>query len=549
MTKIFLFLLLGLNYVFSTSNNGTTTAITPTAIINSDPNIVIIQQHEEIKNDCVAILNSQKYINCEIFHDFFPFAISYSLFVTTILSSLITSKFVDTSYFNHYINISNKFQITVGSIIFCIMYFAWWSSMFIYSFLSDNKSEVLFRLGIWISLNMATVLLPITRNSIWIILFKISYDRIIHIHKFIAVLCIISIIIKLIVILIDFNFVFLFIPYNADTGGSPLAGTLSSLSMILTGVLAIPYIRKNLFELFYFSHKFLCFFALATGVWHYLLTLYYILPTFVLYLIDIFLRFLNTKKALYSHLKIIGESDNKTACILMSISLLKPIKTPPGSYFFICFKEISSIEWHPLSLITQNHNTLTFCVKDMGKGSWTNKIRVLDENKSLKNKLKDCPVLLQGPYGHINIDYTNKKYKYLILIAGGIGITPILSILYDIHHNYTKYKHIKHVYLIWIVPHSSMVEGLIFLLVYLDKKIFTINIYSTCNKIEDGFTNDYFEIQNRKPKISNIINYLYDDDKMISSELGVSCCGPYSLSTDVIITCSKLNIDICNENF
>lgn len=565
MTRIFLFLLIGLNCIFSFGNN-----------YNLNNNSLILDSKRPLYNEQIrilnnkstpsttmplpikpsnkafcngALINSQQQINCDLFNDFVPLIISYSLFFLVVLFSMISSKFLDTSCFNKYININDKFQIAAGTMICCIFYFVWWFMMFIYCFLTKFNREVLFRLGIWISLNLATVLLPITRNSIWVILFKISYDRIIHIHKFISVLCIISIIVKIIAVVIYFNFNFLFIIYNSNTGGSPLGGTLSSLAIIFTGILAVPYIRKNLFELFYFSHKFLCFFAIATGIWHFLLTLYYILPTFSLYIIDIFLRFLNTKKAIYSHLKVIGDNDKNTTCILITISLVKPIKTPPGSYFFLCFNEISSLEWHPLSLITQNHNNLTFCAKDMGKGSWTNKIRIMDEKKSLQNKLKDSQVLLQGPYGHINIDYNNKKYKYLILVSGGIGITPILSILYDINYNRIKFKHIKHVYLIWVVPHSSMVEGLSFFLKYLDNQMFSISIYSTYKNIEDGYVNEYFNIENCRPKISNIINSIYDDNKMISPELGVSCCGPYSLSNDVIKACSKLNVDICNENF
>ena len=557
MTKIFFFLLLSLKYIFSSANStnilfvNMTKPIIPTTTINNKPPL-LIEMNTKIEPFCGgAIKNSQQYINCDLLHDFIPLAVSYSILAITILYSVVSSKFMDSSssYFNKYVNICNKIQITRGTLGFCIIYFLWWLGMLTYSFVTNDKNEALFRLGIWISLNMATVLLPITRNSIWIILFKISYDRIIHIHKFIAILCLISIIVKLIAVLVYFNFIFLFIPYNESTGGSPLGGTLSSLAMLLIAFLSIPYIRRNFFEVFYFSHRILCYFSIAAGIWHFLLTLYYILPTFLLYIIDIILRFLNTKKALYSHLKIIGDEDKNTLCIFMTISLLKPIKTPPGSYFFICFKEISSVEWHPLSLITQNHDTLTFCAKDMGKGSWTNKIRLLDESRSLKSKLKDSPVLLQGPYGHINIDYKNNKYKYLILVAGGIGITPILSILYDINHNHRKFKHLKHIYLIWVVPHSSLVDGLSFFLKYLNKEIFTISIYSTYKKIEEGCQDNYFNIQNSRPKMSNIINSIYDENKMISSELGVSCCGPHSMSNDVIISCSKLNIDICNENF
>ena len=505
-----------------------------------------VDQTNFIDKSCEP-LNSQTNIDCNVIHDFAPFFGSYAYFLLIIGSSFAISKVSSSGYFNHYVNIFNIIQLTSGTIIFCGIYFLWWLAMFIYSFYTDDQGEVLFRLGIWISLNMATVLLPITRNSIWIILFKISYDRIVNIHKFIAILCLISVIVKLIAVVIYINFPFLFIVYNADTAGSPLAGTLSSLAMLLSSILAVPVIRKNFFEVFYFSHKFLFIFAIATGIWHYILTFYYIIPTFFLYLIDIFCRHFHTKKALYSHLKVIGDETKNTSCILMTISLLNNVKTPPGSYFFICFKEISVLEWHPLSLITQNHDNLTFCAKDMSANSWVHKIKVMDKNKSLHSKLKDSEVLIQGPYGHININYKLDKYKYLILVSGGIGVTPILSILHDINQN--KYKHIKHVYLLWVVNHSSFVTGFNYLLAPLNKRLFTLNIYSTNKNPENEEKNDHFQILNTRPKIGNIITDICIENQIINTELGVSCCGPESLSKDVIITCSKMNIDICNENF
>jgi len=539
MRKIFSLLILGALSFFSFSQT----------LVNPNDSMITTPPPPQINMLTCGLLNTQTYIDCNVVHDFVPFIASYSFFLLTLGSSMLVSKFVKTEYFNHYENICDLIQLTRGTIFLCSFYFAWWIAMLTYSFMTDDNGEVLFRLGVWISLNMATVLLPITRNSIWIVLFKISYIRILNIHKFMAILCIISIIIKLVLVLIYFNFNFLFIHYNPNTAGSPLAGTLSSLAMILIGVLAIPVIRRNLFELFYFSHRFLFLFSIATGIWHYILTLYYIIPTFFLYIVDICFRYLNTKKALYSHLKIIGNEDQNTSCVLMTISLLKNVETPPGSYFFLCFRDVSSIEWHPFSLITQNHNNLTFCVKDMGKNSWVHKLKVLDMKKTLHSRLKDSVVLLQGPYGHINIDYKSEKYKYLILVAGGIGITPILSILHDINNNISLYKHIKHVFVIWVTSHGSLVNGLNFLLVPLNKRLFSLNIYSTCKNIALEEKNDYFPIKNGRPKVGELITDIFMENQIINTEIGVSCCGPPSLSKDVIITCAKNNIDICNENF
>ena len=235
--KLILFLLAGISLIFSVHPvNITSTVVGVKTLpiskldITEPPKINIIEN----KSKCKSILkNSQEHINCDVYNDFIPFLISHSLFIIILSSSLILSKVTKATYFNKYVNILNTFQLTLGTIIYCNIYLIWWLSMIVYSFIPNDKTEILFRLGVWISLNMASVLLPITRNSIWIILFKISYNRIIHIHKFMSILCIISIIIKIVAVLVILNLSFLFVPYNSDTGGSPLGGTLSSLSIIL----------------------------------------------------------------------------------------------------------------------------------------------------------------------------------------------------------------------------------------------------------------------------------------------------------------------------
>ena len=115
--------------------------------------------------------------NRTTFKDFILFFVSYSCFYIFILLSIIIKKIFNLSYFTQ--NIS-YFNLSRESFIFAIVYFIWWCLLLIYSFMTKDKSEILFRLGLWISLNMGSVLIPITRNSIWIIIFNISYKMIIY---------------------------------------------------------------------------------------------------------------------------------------------------------------------------------------------------------------------------------------------------------------------------------------------------------------------------------------------------------------------------------
>ena len=485
--------------------------------------------------------------NRTTFKNFILFFVSYSCFYIFILLSIIIKKIFNLSYFTQ--NIS-YFNLSRESFIFAIVYFIWWCLLLIYSFMTKDKSEILFRLGLWISLNMGSVLIPITRNSIWIIIFNISYNHILNLHKFMSVLCLISVIVKLITVVIFYNIFYLFIPFNIITGGSPLMGTLSSLSILITSLSAIPCIRNNIFELFYYFHRFLAFFTILTGTLHYVMTIYYMLPSFILYIVDLILRVCHTHKAIYTHLKIVGDEKDNTSCVLIHITLLNPIKVTYGSYFFLCFKDISYFQWHPLSLISEQNENLIFCAKDRGKNTWTNNLKNYDSSVG-KNILMNKDIYIQGPYGHVTISYNKNKYEYILTIAGGIGITPIISVLQDINNLYLKKKlnKMKKIIVIWIASHYSIIKPFLSLLYRLED-IFQINIYITksTNIIEEDIPscyNIYFE----KPNISNIINQMMEDYTISKNLIATISCGPKSLSNEIIKKCSELNIDISNQTF
>ena len=532
--KLFKILFFGLTFFTNTSFS--LCEPNSTFLLNKTNNLVVNDNITNYNISNCAVIECNDY-NCVLYHDYLLLGTTYSIIFFFLISSLGLSKFTNITWFNRYLIVNNNFQLTIGTITFLLIYFCWWLGMLIYSFLTDDPGEVLFRLGILITINISMILLPITRNSVWVKLFKISHYRINIIHIFIAILCLISIIIKIIIVCLQYNFDYLFIPYDDDIEGSPLAGTIASLSIIFTSIFALPIIRKRFFELFYISHKFLLFVTIAAASTHYILVLYYILPTLILYIIDIFCRFLNIKNAIYSNIKIIGD---KTPYILINISLNKSVKLLPGSYYFICFQDITPIEWHPLSVITQEYDNLTFCAKDMGDNSWTNKLKLFD-SKKLKNK----NILIQGPYGHLTINYKNSRYKYMILVAGGIGITPILSIIEDINTNISEYKHLKKIYIIWVVNNMSLVKEFNYLFSLIDKIIFNIDIYCT-NKDE---INENFIIKYTKPDLTILIPEIYNKIGTINTEFCAICCGPENLSIDVMKICTKFNIDICNENF
>ena len=468
-----------------------------------------------------------------------PKTITKEIDSTTLLYLSITASvfililcFVYFNCFQDNLNLGCLGFVSMDLLFFYIVYTLWWTTLFALSFVED---EILSRLGIWICLNIAFTLLPVTRNSLWIATLKLSYSKLITIHKYIACLSLLSVLIKSIVIFSMYDYTLFY------KNTSMISATISSLSILLTSILSIKPIRTNIFELFYYSHKILCILTIISMSLHYIVCLYYVIPSLVLYIIDIIMRAFNTRKAIYAKIQNHNLSDNSTSYIFVTLCVVDPIKIDAGCYFFICCDNVSKLQWHPLSLVYETHGNLIFCVKNMGNKSWSHNLIELENNDNLYNTTN---VFLQGPYSHIKLNY---DYSYILNVANGIGITPFISILNDIESK--KRDVIKKVLLIWIIPDVSFFVPFKEIFEKMINMYFVeVRIYLTKNgDNENGFYN--FTFINEKPKIYNVIENFIKENKIKDKELGVISCGSPSLINDVYKASVDFKFDLYNETF
>ncbi|PON96722.1 Cytochrome b245, heavy chain [Trema orientale] len=213
------------------------------------------------------------------------------------------------------------------------------------------------------------------------------------------------------------------------TGRIYLAGEIALVTGLVIWITALPQIRRKKFEIFYYTHHlylvFLVFFLFHAGDRHF----YMVFPGIFLFGLDKLLRIIQSRPE---------------TCILSAkifpnkaIELILPkdpkLKYTPTSVIFVKIPIISKFQWHSFSITSSSSvddHTLSVIIKC--QGSWTSSLYNLinTELESDADQMKSIPIAVEGPYGHPSTDLL--RYDSLLLIAGGVGITPFLSILQEV---------------------------------------------------------------------------------------------------------------------
>ncbi|GFP90764.1 ferric reduction oxidase 8 mitochondrial [Phtheirospermum japonicum] len=169
--------------------------------------------------------------------------------------------------------------------------------------------------------------------------------------------------------------------------------------------------------------------ALITGDRHF----YMVFPGVFLFALDKLLRILQSMP------KMCILSARVLPCRAIELTLLKDprLKYAPTSLIFLKIPSISKFQWHPFSIISSSSmdkNTFSIIVKSGGQ--WTSSLydQILAyDHDSEADQSKCIPIAIEGPYGPASLEFL--RYNNLLMVAGGIGITPFLSIVQELSSN------------------------------------------------------------------------------------------------------------------
>ncbi|XP_024966678.1 ferric reduction oxidase 7, chloroplastic-like [Cynara cardunculus var. scolymus] len=308
---------------------------------------------------------------------------------------------------------------------------------------------------------MAFLFLPVARGSVLLRLIDIPFEHATRYHVWLG---------HLTMMLFTLHGLFYVIAWAIEgrliqeltawkkVGIANLPGVISLVAGLLMWVTSLPPVRRINFELFFYTHQlyvvFVVFLAMHVGDFVFSIAA----AGIFLFMLDRFLRFFQSRKTV----DILSAKCLPSGTVELVISKPQGLQYNALGWVFVQIRELSWLQWHPFSVSSSpldGSNHLAILIKVLG--DWTEKLRghissvpegetdrLLQSNFTLKASV-------EGPYGHESPYHLT--YENLILVAGGIGISPFLAILSDILHRIQESKPClpRNVLIVWAVKKSD----------------------------------------------------------------------------------------------
>jgi NAD(P)H-flavin reductase len=197
--------------------------------------------------------------------------------------------------------------------------------------------------------------------------------------------------------------------------------------------------RRSNYELFHYVHHFAWLYYLiaamhAWGFWQ------YACGGLALYLVD---RCVRLSRGATCNAVVSLDLVDGVSIVRLPSELLRHVA---GQYAFVNIPAVSELQWHPFTISSApSAPEVSFHIKDMGEGTWTGQLAALARTQVMTE------VRVDGPYGRLGA-FSDKRA--LVLVAGGIGITPLHSVFAEVYEVAARVKSaqcgsIEHVVLLW----------------------------------------------------------------------------------------------------
>jgi predicted ferric reductase len=411
-----------------------------------------------------------------------------------------------------------KSHSSIGEVMNCLLYVA----INLSALLASPTYNYPIGLGSLSAGNTLCLVMTATRNSVFTWLIGITFDQALIYHRFIGRL---TITISLIHSALHYEHVL-----DKTSERITVTGLIALSCGLIILVTSLNYVRRKLFNVFFWSHFAFVGFIVAM-YFHAAGARPFIWASVACYGIDKFLALVWTQ--LPRRTTKFEKVGDRTAHVQFKktplVKLLGRYKV--GQYVFVNFPELSIHEWHPFSVASSpNDECLDVYIRALG--NHTKKIVDYAEKCAAKNK--QVLVRCDGPYGDLSFNY--RRYGNLLLIGGGIGITPIISVLKDIFGDQGNSKPnkphqcVRTVTLVWIMPRASEASLFIGMLNQFRLKssqeplLPTLNLFIYITRNDEKCNDE--QILHGKPDFEEVVGQCVEEMSEFTRSMLVYACGP-----------------------
>ncbi len=275
-------------------------------------------------------------------------------------------------------------------------------------------------LGLLLAPSFATALLPVARNSVWVMLLGVSYERAVAFHRATASTALVIVVAHVVAIVNERGLIVLSQKVRTSVGDGSMYGTVAAACFVAMGLLSAPPVRRAAWWLFKASHLTLMPASIVLACLHAHVMYPYLLPPLVLWVLDGMLRWVRSACSHEASVHPLGSA------VRLDVQTEGALRVAAGQYAYVQVPSVSQAGWHPLTCVCVpgTPSAVSFLVSTGdGPGSFGARIAALATAKD------DAPcvrVRLDGPYGAPSLQL--QRYEAVILVAGGVGITPCVSI-------------------------------------------------------------------------------------------------------------------------
>lgn len=403
-------------------------------------------------------------------------------------------------------------EVSIGALFFVILALGSIIGVEVWAYTNNTHRHYS---GLCTAYTILSLFVLSSRNSIWVFLTGISIERSIQLHKFTG----------FVVVFVAFLHFYI----NFDFRFVKKTGIYMLIIVSYMFIISFFWFRRANYDLFIKLHILgalpFPYFAYKHGATP-------IIVGFGLWVLDLLIRFIvviNNQRKLST-----AQIEEKDGIIRLTMKK-RQFKHKAGQHVEVWIPRVSIFSLHPFTISSAPHESdLTLHIKPLG--SYTRYLHKLAKKQSTVR------IAVEGPYGNPSINLNNTKYKLFMLVTGGIGVTPIKSILNNLCDQIDRGREVKNIRFIWSVRNVSLVNSVFEKgkdLFYGFKDKISSKVFVTRKQAEDeeSMLNqeiDGFIRNDGRPDLAKEFSEMAKLCKELNeNKVAVVCCGPKSLSSAV----------------